>query len=247
MLRFFRQIRQRLLSENHFSKYLLYAVGEILLVVIGILIALQVNSWTEAKKLKATEMETYSSLLTSLRKDSLELVRIIDMQSRSLAGQNSILNETADSILHTMSLDEISEMVFNIHNGGYSFFPKYGTYNSLISNKGIDIISSESIKSELIDLYDYWCKRYENVDNVVDKKYHNELIPFLYKEIGFMVNSDLEYSMVDEALFAEAYDDLKLQCQNVNFLTAHSIIQLKNIQEKVNWLIMNIKSELNKK
>jgi len=43
MLKFFRRIRQELLSENHFSKYLLYALGEILLVVIGILIALQVN------------------------------------------------------------------------------------------------------------------------------------------------------------------------------------------------------------
>ncbi|MCP4978813.1 MAG: hypothetical protein GY931_21930 [Maribacter sp.] len=79
MFRFFRQLRQHLLTENKFSKYLLYAVGEILLVVIGIFIALQVNSWTEAKKLKATEMETYSSLVTSLRKDSLDLVRIIDL------------------------------------------------------------------------------------------------------------------------------------------------------------------------
>ena len=45
MLRFFRQIRQRLLTDNKFSKYLLYAVGEILLVVIGILIALQIDTW----------------------------------------------------------------------------------------------------------------------------------------------------------------------------------------------------------
>ena len=49
MLRFFRQIRQRLLTENKFSKYLLYAIGEILLVVIGILIALQVDSWNEER------------------------------------------------------------------------------------------------------------------------------------------------------------------------------------------------------
>jgi hypothetical protein len=47
MLRFFRQIRQRLLTDNKFSKYLLYAIGEILLVVIGILIALQADFWNE--------------------------------------------------------------------------------------------------------------------------------------------------------------------------------------------------------
>ena len=56
MLRFFRQIRQRLLTENKFSKYLLYAVGEILLVVIGILIALQVNNWNEARLERENEI-----------------------------------------------------------------------------------------------------------------------------------------------------------------------------------------------
>lgn len=49
MFRFFRQIRQRLLTENRFTKYLLYAIGEIVLVVIGILIALQVNTWNDER------------------------------------------------------------------------------------------------------------------------------------------------------------------------------------------------------
>mgnify|MGYP001591841413 CR=1 FL=1 len=50
MIKFFRRIRQGLLSENKFSKYLLYAIGEIILVVIGILIALQINNWNEKRK-----------------------------------------------------------------------------------------------------------------------------------------------------------------------------------------------------
>ena len=50
MLTFFRRIREKLLSENNFSKYLLYAVGEIVLVVIGILIALQINNWNDNRK-----------------------------------------------------------------------------------------------------------------------------------------------------------------------------------------------------
>ena len=52
MLKFFRKIRQQLLSENKFSKYLLYAIGEIILVVIGILIALQLNMWSMIEKLR---------------------------------------------------------------------------------------------------------------------------------------------------------------------------------------------------
>ena len=50
MIKFFRRIRQKLLSENRFSKYLIYAIGEIVLVVIGILIALQINNWNEKRK-----------------------------------------------------------------------------------------------------------------------------------------------------------------------------------------------------
>jgi hypothetical protein len=50
MLKFFRRIRRQLLSENQFTKYSLYAAGEIFLVVVGILIALQVNNWNERIK-----------------------------------------------------------------------------------------------------------------------------------------------------------------------------------------------------
>ncbi len=69
MIKFFRQIRQRLLRDNKFSKYLLYAVGEILLVVIGILIALQVNNWNEVRLERENEIliarDVYLELLES--------------------------------------------------------------------------------------------------------------------------------------------------------------------------------------
>ena len=52
MIKLFRKIRQKLLAENKISKYLIYAIGEIILVVIGILIALQINNWNESNKEK---------------------------------------------------------------------------------------------------------------------------------------------------------------------------------------------------
>jgi hypothetical protein len=56
MIKFFRHIRQQILSENKFSKYLLYAVGEIVLVVIGILIAVSINNWKQSINLKEEEL-----------------------------------------------------------------------------------------------------------------------------------------------------------------------------------------------
>jgi sensor domain CHASE-containing protein len=69
MIKFFRKIRQKMLTENKFSKYLLYAVGEIILVVIGILIALQINNWNEKEKLKAEEVKFLKNFKQSLISD----------------------------------------------------------------------------------------------------------------------------------------------------------------------------------
>ena len=66
MIKFFRKIRQRLLSENKFSKYLLYAIGEVVLVVIGILIALNLNTNSENKKLVVQEIKILKEVKSEL-------------------------------------------------------------------------------------------------------------------------------------------------------------------------------------
>jgi hypothetical protein len=71
MINFFRKIRQNMLTENKVSKYLLYAIGEIILVVIGILIALQVNNWNQERYQKETEAIYLTQLLEETRADSI--------------------------------------------------------------------------------------------------------------------------------------------------------------------------------
>ena len=73
MIKFFRRIRKRLLAENKLSKYLLYAIGEIFLVVIGILIALQINNWNEENKNEKAEYNFYKEILSDLEKDNRKL------------------------------------------------------------------------------------------------------------------------------------------------------------------------------
>jgi len=79
MIKFFRKIRQKLLTENKFSKYLLYAFGEIILVIIGILIALSINNWNEEKKLEqevTTYLKNASDFIYNTADNTFELVRI---------------------------------------------------------------------------------------------------------------------------------------------------------------------------
>ncbi len=69
MLHFFRKIRWRLAQDNQFFKYSKYAIGEIVLVVIGILIALQINNWNEERKERKQERKILNELLTSLEQN----------------------------------------------------------------------------------------------------------------------------------------------------------------------------------
>jgi hypothetical protein len=73
MIKFFRKIRQNLIMENKTSKYLKYAIGEIVLVVIGILIALQINSWNDERKAKIVENNFFANVLLDLEKDNENL------------------------------------------------------------------------------------------------------------------------------------------------------------------------------
>jgi uncharacterized protein YlxW (UPF0749 family) len=80
MIKFFRKIRQRLLTDNKFGKYILYSIGEIVLVMIGILLALQVNNWNTAKILDARELVLLSELKSNLETNIENLQRDINTQ-----------------------------------------------------------------------------------------------------------------------------------------------------------------------
>jgi hypothetical protein len=77
MIKFFRKIRQKMLIENKFSKYLIYAIGEIVLVVIGILIALQINNWNQSKQEQTSLSEYLTSISQNIKVDieNLEYIK----------------------------------------------------------------------------------------------------------------------------------------------------------------------------
>src|SRR5210317_1021130 len=88
MIKFFRKIRFNLMNENKTGKYLKYAIGEIVLVVIGILIALSINNWNEDRKNRIYEKRALKELLTSLKKDA-ELNQFI---MTNINGRNEAIN-----------------------------------------------------------------------------------------------------------------------------------------------------------
>ena len=79
MIKFFNKMRMKLLSESKFSRYLLYAIGEIILVVIGILIALQVNNWNQERHHKETQAKYLTQLLEETKADSIFFQSRLDL------------------------------------------------------------------------------------------------------------------------------------------------------------------------
>ena len=102
MIRFFRKIRQQLFGQNTVSKYLLYAIGEIVLVMIGILLALQVNNWNEGRKNDLKESLLIKNIIEDLRLDSIRIsqslnelthqLKVVDILISKVNGNNKSLN-----------------------------------------------------------------------------------------------------------------------------------------------------------
>jgi hypothetical protein len=90
MIKLFRKVRQKMLTENKFSKYLIYAIGEIILVVIGILIALQLNSWKEINTERAVEKGYIVSLIEDIKKDNRNFDIAIKMNEERIKGLDSL-------------------------------------------------------------------------------------------------------------------------------------------------------------
>ncbi len=150
MFRFFRQIRQRLLIDNKFSKYLLYAVGEILLVVIGILIALQVDSWNEDRKEKEFANKVLRDLSISVNQNIDNLRFNIHANETAIESGELIARVLDNDLPYHDSLDlHFSQAVGfstpTLDNGAYESLKSYGLY--LIKNdsivKSLEILNNE--------------------------------------------------------------------------------------------------------
>ncbi len=93
MIKFFRKIRQNLLSEGKTGKYFKYAVGEIVLVVIGILIALSINNWNEKNKIGKLKNEILLNLNVEFKNNLFELDKVIAESNEIIDGSNILLLE----------------------------------------------------------------------------------------------------------------------------------------------------------
>ncbi|SNR73910.1 hypothetical protein SAMN04488009_3514 [Maribacter sedimenticola] len=184
MIKFFRKIRQNLLSENKFSKYLIYAIGEIILVVVGILIALSINNWNESKKLNKEIISLSKSIINELESD----IKAFD---KSIIINDSVLNTSAvifDSISNTKSGNVKKLLGLNIRY--WDFRPNNAVYKSSVSS-GLLPNYGDSLEIKIIDYYE---KRY-----TVLKIAALEQTYYAKKVSNLLINEFPNYTLSNEA------------------------------------------------
>ncbi len=134
-----------MLMERKTGKYFKYAIGEIILVVIGILIALGINNWNEKRKIKNTEVEILQNLETELNSNLVELIAINEQHKKELEDGVYLLHLFGTDISNISEL-KLDSLISNALSG-FSFEAKDGYINSLISSNKIDYIQNSELKS----------------------------------------------------------------------------------------------------
>ncbi len=147
MIKFFRKIRYDLMEKNKTGKYLKYALGEIVLVVIGILIVVSINNWKQSIGLKKVEQNLYNDLIQELQTDLGEVQGNSEYNRKYLARYNRaseiIQNDTKKQLIDTLAI--ITTELTNFSD----FKNEESTFNKLASSGKLELITNKEILMRL--------------------------------------------------------------------------------------------------
>ena len=217
MIHFLRKFRQKLLGEKNLSQYLLYGIGEVVLVVIGILIALQFNNWNNEKKDREKEAYYLKSIQTSISLSQSELDRVISDAASISASADTLFQMLAHQkyeLLHGQLLDSL---MFNA--GDYSRISlNDGGIREILNTGALDIIRDEQIRISLAswDEHIHKIRKFEEETQYYSRNYFK----FLNNYIDISL-SEVEASSI---VIPAKRDDLLVNPELRNYLGGIAII-----------------------
>ena len=204
MIRFFRNIRKRLLVENRFTRYLIYATGEIVLVVIGILIALQLNLWKEESKSTDIEHKILEEIRNGLDKDLTDIAHNMNGHTygiRSCAFWNSVIHG------QEVNRDSVAFYYWYLTRS-FTLAQNTASFESLKA-RGLELITNAPLRLRITNLYevDYASTR-KLEESYGESQFHdayyiavNRIIsPMLvFNELGELVSLDTTVQLGEDA------------------------------------------------
>jgi hypothetical protein len=168
MIKLFRNIRQNLLKEGKITNYLKYAIGEIVLVVIGILIALQINNWNDHRKEKAIEQQLLKALNEEFT-NNLEILKQTIVFNDTIVAKIMALGEYTGPKLENFNERNISQLMVDAFKDDIVYNPIQGTINDIIYSGKLSVISNPRLREALSS----WQSSLERVKD--QEKFVNEI------------------------------------------------------------------------
>ncbi len=173
MIKFFRKIRQRLLTEHRLGKYLLYALGEIVLVMIGILLALQVSNWNEERKNRKEQFFILNKLQSDLESDSAQIKEKISAAESGIENYKFCLDVLARE-------KNASRAEFMVRFGGLLainyFNQNTTTFDNLVSSGKIELIADQDLLDSIVAYYN---EDYSAWDSAMKDYTRNIIAPYI--------------------------------------------------------------------
>lgn len=233
MIGFFRRIRKKLADDNQLLKYTRYAIGEILLVMVGILLALQVNSWNEERKADNEAKIIRAALQKELVKDTLLLHKNIEI-FKPLISEHNKLNKRINQ--KGATLDTLI-LVAKEFNPSYELIRSYNniTFQSIISTGKIDFLEDSEkqalldlnkIQSEVLDyttednyihFSSFYLEKYSNGIRSTTDSYVNNLAWDIEneREFSLLLNNICSYRRYFLSVYSESYKDILKKTKEV--------------------------------
>ncbi|NCT09495.1 MAG: hypothetical protein GW772_05375 [Flavobacteriia bacterium] len=205
MIQIYRKLRQQLLTENKFQKYLMYAFGEIFLVVIGILLALQFNNWSIENANKVKEEWYLINMVEDIEYQRDILKEMKEHYENCVKTSESILKsyKKEKNFRNIDSLNEKLNLLMEVDN-----FPNINnTYQELISSGQQALIKNKELSVSIIDYYLFSEDNYIDIKNNNDNVYYRELHPMFYDLAQIVILEDELYD--DKEHLFETDDEIE--------------------------------------
>ncbi|WP_299228596.1 DUF6090 family protein [uncultured Psychroserpens sp.] len=183
MIKFFRRAKKKFISENKFSKYLLYAIGEIILVVIGILIALQINNKSEYRKERDQEIELLKSLANEIKLDILQIENNTKLSNDRLDNLETLLQSLASP--NTIDRANFIEQSYQFVIDNY-FQCNSGVFDEAVSSGTMSYVMNDTLRQQI---FDYYRTSRSNYTDETSRKVTDDIITPLYME-SLLLNQD---------------------------------------------------------
>jgi hypothetical protein len=220
MAKIFRKIRQQLISRKQITKYLIYAIGEIILVVIGILIALAINNNNQNKALKKKEQIYLNGLKSEFETSKLKLNVLIRENRQNYNGAKQILTYIANPAEQPTEV-QFSELLFNAFASDIKFNPNNSFLNEMISSGSLKDISNKELRVKLTN----WL-------SILDGIYKQEDELEIQRESALDMFRTDQYSMRTLLSHTSTYEELEITKTN-NTLSNLSLLNSVEFENKV--------------